>query len=468
MSDETASAIDPRVVRRKVTRRIVPQVFVLYIVAYLDRTNISFAKLQMQSALKFSDDVFGYGFSIFFVGYLLLEIPGALIVEHWSARKWFTRILITWGICSMAMALVRLPWEFYLARFLLGLAEAGFFPGVIVYFSHWFPRADRARGLAGLVLAVPFSQALGAWLSGEIMSWNSLDLAGWQWVFIVEGLPAIVCGLGVFFLWTDRPRQATWLTPAEGAWLEQTLEAERREAAGIERVSYGQVLLRPAVWILALGILATNTGGYALGYWLPTAAEELLYAPSLPVVAASTVGLMASPGGNGPRLEAAVLISYRPTPAQVLQWLIPYYLLGLVGVWFSGQSSDRTGERKWHCVAGQMLTGMCLAIGMLPGQSWTWIYAWLCMTGLFAYAWPPPFWVLPTQTLSASAAAVAIGFINICANIAGIIGPAVVGRMKVADYDIRTCLLFAAACYVGGGVLVAGLRVRERSPSASG
>jgi MFS transporter, ACS family, tartrate transporter len=467
MSDDRASAVDPRVVRRKVARRIVPQVFVLYIVAYLDRTNISFAKLQMQSIPGFSDDVFGYGFAIFFVGYLLLEIPGALLVEHWSARKWFTRILVTWGACSMAMALVHTPWEFYLARFFLGLAEAGFFPGVIVYFTHWFPRAVRARGLAGLVLAVPFSQALGAWLSGEIMRWDWLGLAGWQWVFLVEGLPAILCGVAVFFLWTDRPRHATWLTPAEREWLEQALENERREATGTGRVSFGQALLQPAVWVLALGILATNTGGYALGYWLPTAVEELLNETQLPVLGASTVALMGSPSGDGALLSTAMLTANRPAPAHVLQWLVPYYLLGLVGVWVAGRSSDRTGERKWHCVAGQALTGVCLAIGMFPGQSWTWVYSWLCLTGLFAYFWPPPFWVLPTQTLSASAAAVAIGFINICANIAGVIGPAVVGRMKVADYDIRSCLLFAAACYVLGGVLVAALRVPRKTEIGS-
>jgi ACS family tartrate transporter-like MFS transporter len=467
MSDADAAAVDPRVVRRKVAWRIVPQVFVLYIVAYLDRTNISFAKLQMQSVLGFSDEIFGYGFAIFFVGYLLLEIPGALLVEHWSARKWFTRILITWGICSMAMALVRTPWEFYLARFLLGLAEAGFFPGVIVYFTHWFPRADRARGLAGMILAVPFSQALGAWLSGEIMSWDWLGLGGWQWVFLVEGLPAVLCGVAVFFFWTDRPRQAKWLTPAEREWLEQTLESERRQSAGIGRVSFGQVLMMPAVWILALGILATNTGGYALGYWLPTAVEELLNEIHFPALAASTVGLMSSPAGDGPLLSATALVAQRPTPAQVLQWLIPYYLLGLIGVWVSGQSSDRFGDRKWHCIAGQVLTGVCLAIAMMPGQGWTWVYTWLCLTGLFVYFWPPPFWVLPTQTLSASAAAVAIGFINICANIAGIIGPAVVGRMKVADYDIRSCLLFAAGCYVLGGVLVAVLRVSPKADAGS-
>src|SRR5205085_1377840 len=187
--------------------------------------NISFAKLQMQEVLPFGDDVFGVGFAIFFVGYLLLEIPGALLVEHWSARKWFTRILITWGLCSMGMALVRTPGQFYLARFLLGLAEAGFFPGVMIYFTHWFPRRERARAMAVMLFGVPGSQALGAYVSGRLLEQNWFDLAGWQWVFLVEGAPAVLLGLALPFLLTDRPARARWLTPAEREWLEGTLAA---------------------------------------------------------------------------------------------------------------------------------------------------------------------------------------------------------------------------------------------------
>ncbi|HVK08455.1 MAG TPA: MFS transporter, partial [Gemmataceae bacterium] len=176
-----------RAVRRKLAIRLLPLIFVLYVVAYLDRANVGFAKLAMKQDLQFSEAAFGWGFGLFFVGYLFLEIPGALIVERRSARKWFARILVTWGACSMATALVRTEWQFYLARFLLGLAEAGFFPGVIVYFTHWFPRRDRARALAGLALGVPFSLALGARVSGWLLEQSWLDLAGWQWVFLLEG-----------------------------------------------------------------------------------------------------------------------------------------------------------------------------------------------------------------------------------------------------------------------------------------
>jgi len=426
--------VDPRAVSRKVAWRILPLILVLYIVAYLDRANVGFAKLRMKETLDFSEVVFGWAFGIFFAGYLLLQIPGALLVEHGSARKWFARILVTWGLCSMGTALVRTPGEFYLARFLLGLAEAGFFPGVVVYFTHWFPRAERGRAMAGLVLGIPVSLALGALVSSWLLKVGWFGLAGWQWVFLIEGLPAVVLGVAVLFLLTDRPRQAMWLTAAEREWLEQTLEAERREATTAGHATLGQALRRPTVWLLALGILVTNTGGYAFGLWLPTAMVNFLKVTS----------------GSA-------------TPDEVLLWTGLVYACGLPGVWLSGQSSDRTGERKWHCVVGQVLAGVFLAASVMPGQSWAAVFTWLCLVGFFAASWPTPFWVLPTLTLSASTAAVSIGFINMCANLAGLIGSPIVGQMKAAGFDDRACLLFLAACYALGGVIVGLLPVPRRN-----
>jgi MFS transporter, ACS family, tartrate transporter len=426
--------VDPRAIRRKVAWRIIPLLFLLYIVCYLDRANVGFAKLQMSKLPGFTEEVFGWGFGIFFVGYLVLEIPGALLVEHWSARKWFARILVTWGFCSMGMALVRTPYQFYLARFLLGLAEAGFFPGVIVYFTHWFPRAERGRALAGLVLAVPVSLVVGAWASGALLDVNWFGLPGWQWVFLAEGIPAVILGVAVPFLMADRPWQAKWLNAAERAWLEGALEAERRESAVAGGVTLWQALRRPTVWVLALGILATNTGGYALSLWLPTAVKNFL---------------LATRGAA--------------TDSDVLNWTCPIFACGLAGVWLSGQSSDRTGDRKWHCVGGQVLTGLTLAGSVIPGQSWTVVFVWLCLAGFFAMSWPSPFWVLPTLTLSSSAAAVSIGFINICANVAGLIGSPVVGTMKTAGANDQNCLLFLACCYVAGGVIIATLHVPRNS-----
>src|ERR1044071_1365951 len=216
------------VLRRKVAWRVLPLVFVLYVVAYLDRANVGFAKLRMASDLKFSEEVFGLGIGIFFIGYLSLEIPGALLVERWSARKWFARILISCGFISALTAFVRTPSQFYLARFFLGVAEAGFFPGIIVYFTHWFTSRDRARALSGLIIAVPLSLALGAPVSALLLDANWLGLAGWKWLFIIEGLPAVLLGIVTLLVLTDRPRDAKWLTPAERDYLEQALAAEAR------------------------------------------------------------------------------------------------------------------------------------------------------------------------------------------------------------------------------------------------
>jgi MFS transporter, ACS family, tartrate transporter len=435
-NSEPPSADDrlARRVRRKVFWRIVPLIFLLYIVAYLDRSNLSFAKLQMQSRLGFSEPVFGWGAGLFSVGYLLLEIPGAIFVERWSARKWFTRILVTWGLCSMGMALVRTPAQFYTARILLGLAEAGFFPGVIVYFTHWFPRAERARALAGLVLGVPMSLALGARVSGYLLTVDWFGLDGWQWVFIAEGAPAVILGIVVLFMLNDHPRDARWLTAEERAWLEGTLERERAEATAGGRGNLSAVLREPAVWLLALGIFAANTGGFALVFWLPTTVKNLL----------------------GEMGRAA-------TDSDVLDWTVIVFICGLVGVWLAGQSSDRTGERKWHCAAGMGLTGLFLAASALPGQGWSQIFVWLCIAGFFAYSWPPPFWVLPTQALSASAAAISVGLINMCANIAGLVGNAIIGEMRGAGIGDRTCLFFLAGCYAFGGAVISLVRVRKTS-----
>lgn len=417
--------------QRKVAWRALPLLFLLYVVAYLDRANIAFAKLRMQKELDFSEEVFGWGIGLFFVGYLFLEIPGALLVERWSARKWFARILISWGLCSMAMACVETPVQFYAVRFLLGLAEAGFFPGVIVYFTHWFPRPARARALTGMLVGIPISLSLGAFLSRWLLEQDWFGFVGWQWVFLAEGAPAVLLGVAVPFLLTDRPAQAKWLTPEEREWLETTLEAERREAAAAGAMRIRDALSLPAVWLLALGIFATNVGGYAFAFWLPTAVK----------------GLLAGMGRDA-------------GDAEVLAWSSIVYLCGLVGVITSGRLSDRTGKPKRYAIAGQLGTGSFLALSTLPGQPWEVVFGWLCLAGFCANFWYTPFWVLPTLSLTLSAAAVAIGFINMWANLAGAVGNPVVGRMRRLGMGDRECLLFLAASFALGAVFVAAVPVR--------
>jgi len=422
-------SIDDTALRRKVAWRVLPLVFLVYIVAYLDRANVGFAKLRMARDLQFSEEVFGLGIGIFFIGYLILEIPGALLVERWSARKWFARILISWGFISALTALVATPMQFYVARFLLGVAEAGFFPGIIVYFTHWFTSRDRGRALSGLVMAVPFSLALGAPVSALLLDVHWLGWAGWKWLFLLEGLPAVVLGVVTLIWLTDRPRDAKWLTAAERDYLEEALAAEARakEAAGASTV--WQALRLRNVWLLALGIFATNTGGYALAFWLPTTVKNL----------------------SGGTDHAALLYSGL------------FYACGLASVYVSGQSSDRTGDRKWHCVGGQVATALFLAGSAIHGQSFPLVMAWLCCTGLSAYFWPAPFWALPTLTLTSSAAAVSIGFINMCANLAGYCGNHFNGWLRSRHASESTCLLFLSACYLLGGILVSFVRVQKQN-----
>jgi ACS family tartrate transporter-like MFS transporter len=396
--------------RRKVAWRILPISILLYLVAYLDRANVGFAKLRMAGDLHFSEEVFGFGIGIFFIGYLILEIPGALLVERWSARKWFARILMTWGFLSASTAFVETPFQFNLARFLLGVAEAGFFPGIVVYFTHWFAARDRARAMSGFIVAVPFSLALGAPLSALLLDVDWLGLRGWQWLFIVEGLPAVVLGVVTLFYLTDRPRHAQWLTPAERDHLESTLAAEAAAKDAVQKVTIGQALRLRNVWLLALGIFANNTGGYALGFWLPTTIKSL------------------SAGSD----RASLLFSGL------------FYLLGIIGVLYAGYSSDRRNERKWHCIAGQVSTGVFLAASAIPGQ---------------------PFWALLTMTLTASAAATAIGLINIFANLAGYFGNHLFGILKQNGVTDSTCLFLLSCCYLLGAAIISQVTVKAHAPA---
>ena len=425
--------IDMGDLRRKVGWRVLPLVFVIYIVAYLDRANVGFAKLRMAAELQFSEAVFGLGIGIFFIGYLILEIPGALLVERWSARKWFARILISWGFISALTAFVKTPMQFYVARFLLGVAEAGFFPGIIVYFTHWFTAQDRTRALSGLVMAVPFSLAMGAPVSAALLDVHWLGLNGWKWMFILEGVPAVILGFVTLWCMTDRPRHAKWLTQGERDFLEGALEAEAKAKEGVNKISVWQALRLRDVWLLAMGIFATNTGGYALGFWLPTMVKTL----------------------SGATDQAALLYSGL------------FYTCGLAGVFISGQSSDRTGDRKWHCVAGQAATALFLAGSAMTGQPFFIVMTWLCLTGFTAYFWPSPFWSLPTLTLTASAAAVSIGFINMSANLAGWLGNYAMGGLKSLGYTESALLFLLAGCYLLGAVLVSFVKVQRTAPVKS-
>ncbi len=412
----------------KIRRRILPYVFLLYIVAFLDRANVAFAKINMSADLGFSEAAFGFGAGIFFIGYFLLEIPGALIVERWSARKWIARILFTWGLCTVLVGFVRTPPEFYAARFLLGCAEAGFFPGIIIYLSHWFPREERAKAIAGLIMGVPVSQVIGSPLSALILQLNWFGLAGWRWVFILEGLPAIILGFVTLRYLTDRPRQAQWLEPDEREWLQSTLDAERaRKNTGL---SIWQTMRQRNILLLAFAQSCANIGTYAYQLWLPT----LIRNASLATVTWATA-LTAVP-----------------------------FAAAVIGLRVVSRSSDRSGERRWHAAIPLWLAGFFFFLSGRPEQPAALILLWLTLTGLVAYAWPPPFWSLPTTILGDSAAATAAGFINSIGNLGGFVGPYVVGVLLTSGYAMPTAMAFVAAGFGLAGALVMAIRL---SPSQS-
>ncbi|HEV3302516.1 MAG TPA: MFS transporter [Planctomycetaceae bacterium] len=425
---ESSTAKSARV---RIAARILPLVFTMYIVNYLDRANVSFAKLPMSEELGFSERVYGQGAGIFFIGYLAFEIPGALIVERFGARRWMARILITWGLCTAAVGMVRTPTQFYGARFLLGLAEAGFFPGIIVYLTHWFAPRDRARAMSGLILAIPIALGLGAPISAAILGINWFGMSGWRWLFILEGLPAVALGIFTFFFMTDRPSQATWLKPEERDWINNELEAERLGKQATERVTVWQAFRQPNVILLSLALFAGNLNSYTFVFWLPTVIKN----------------------ASGLSIRAATLYSGLPYAAGLIAMLIASYL------------SDRSGRRKFYTIVPMILTAVLLTVSSLPGQPFWLVMVWLCLAGAAINAGAPSFWVLPTMTLQAAAAAASIGMINSIANLSGYVAPSIVGELLDRGFTHAQIVPFVACCPLVAAGLVAALRVPTTSPA---
>jgi ACS family tartrate transporter-like MFS transporter len=413
--------------RRKIVRRIVPFVFVLYIISYLDRANVAFAKLNMTADLHFSEAVFGFGAGIFFIGYLVLEIPGALLVERWSARKWISRILISWGLCTVWIGFVKTPGQFYLARFLLGLAEAGFFPGIIVYLTHWFIARDRARAMAGFIVAIPVSLALGAPASALLLKANWFGLAGWRWIFILQGLPAILFGGITLFYLTDHPWQAKWLEPEERDWISEALAEEKRRKKAAGHIGMWQALKHRDVLLLAVALSCANIGSYAYNFWLPTTMRR----------------------ASGFSIPVATALASLP------------YVAGFVAVLWSGRASDRSRERRLHAALPLLAAAVCFTLSALPGQPFALVLPWLCLTSVGTSMFSPPFWVLPTLALGESAAAASIGLINAIGNLGGFIGPSVVGYLLSSNYSYTTAMVFLACGHLTGGLLLLAVKIRR-------
>ncbi len=429
MTDDVFS----RAVMSKIRRRLIPFMFVLYVVSYLDRVNIGFAALQMNDALHLSAVVYGIGAGIFFIGYFLFEVPSNLILQRVGARIWIARIMITWGIVSSAMMFITGARSFYALRFLLGLAEAGFFPGMILYLTYWFPAAERARTIAWFMTATAIAGVVGGPLSGAILLMHGVGpLDGWQWLFLLEGLPAIVLGIVVLRYLDNGPEDATWLTAEERAHVIALVKADNDAHIGHERHSLGDALASGRVWLLAAVYFCIIVGFYGVGLWLPQIVKAYSGLGNF------LVGLLSA---------------------------IPF-VAAAIGMVLLGSHSDRTGERRWH-VAGSALTGaLGLAVSAYSTSPILSLLA-LCVATTGIWGTLGPFWALPTAFLRSTAAAAGIALINSIGNLGGFMGPSIVGLAKTPDGSFKGGLLLLALSLCVASVLVLFVRASPRQSQTS-
>lgn len=415
--------------RTRIMRRILPYLFLLYIINYIDRVNVSYANLEMTTDLHFTPEVFGFGAGIFFAGYFLLEIPGTLLIEMWSARAWIARIMITWGIIAVLMGFMNSATQFYWLRLGLGAAEAGFFPGIIVYLTHWFRYQDRAKAVALFMAAVPLSNFIGSPISGLLLGVNWFGLAGWRWLFIIEGAPAIILGVVTIFYLTDWPHQAKWLAPDEREWIAKELENEKELKTAAHKIGALAALKHREVVLLAAAYFFIVTSLYGFNFWLPTIVKSLSGLPNLLVT----------------------LISALP------------YLVGFIALLIVGWSSDRTGERRWHTAAPMLVAGVGLCLSALTQSSTALAVSMFCIAAAGLYSFFPSFWALPTTFLAGSAAAASIGLINSIGNLGGFVGPYVVGYLNAKSNSFLGGMLYLSLSAVVGAGFILALR---HAPSA--
>jgi ACS family tartrate transporter-like MFS transporter len=417
---------------RKVTLRIVPFVMLLYFIAFIDRVNIGFAALTMNKDLGFSPTVFGFGAGIFFLGYFLFEVPSNLVLDKVGARIWIARVMITWGLISGAMAFVQGPNSFYALRFLLGAAEAGFFPGIILYLSYWFPARQRAAVTAIFMAAAPLSTVLGSPVSGALLEMHGLlGLSGWQWMFIIEAVPALILGVIVLFYMTDRPEKAKWLRDDERNWLVTTMNAEAAKKAGTASHSVWRGLADPRVIALSLVYFGTSAGLYTLGIWAPQIIKEF-------GLSSLQVGFLnALPG-----------------------------IVAIVAMVLWARHSDRSGERTWHVVGACLLASLGLVLAGFAGSVLAVLLA-LTLVNIGISSAKPPLWSMPTLFLSGSAAAAGIATINSIGNLGGFVGPAMIGWIKDLTGSFQGGLFFVAALLVLSAVLTLVLARSQRISAAT-
>jgi ACS family tartrate transporter-like MFS transporter len=428
-----SSAIAPTAVevadsiRHHIAVRLLPFLFILYITNYLDRTSVAYAALGMSRGLGFSDRVFGMGVGVFFISYVALQIPGALLVERWSARRMISVTMIAWGSLTALTALVRTPGQLYLARFVLGAAEAGFFPGVIVFLSHWFMQKDRAKATSNFMAAIPLSFIIGSPIAGWILGHNWFAVDGWRWLFVLEGMPAVLLGAVAFFFLTDWPREAAWLAPEQQQWIQQKLAEEK---PSIPRpITMGQTLRSRSVLLLAAAAFLDYFTGYTAIFWFPTILKRQSGFSD------AWVGLLGA---------------------------VPY-VVALIAMLINGWHSDRNRERRWHAALPLYIAAAgSLGLIGLPGSTVLTV-VFFSMVGVIQ-AFLPAFWAIPTEILSESAAAAAVGMINAVASIAGFAGPYAFGYLNSRTGSLSYGFAMMMISAFAAGILIL-LTPRARQPA---
>jgi ACS family tartrate transporter-like MFS transporter len=386
-------------------------IVVAYLVAYIDRTNVAFAALTMNKDLGISAYMYGLGAGIFFLGYALFEVPSNIVLEKVGARLWIARIMVTWGIISGLMAAATGPISFIVLRFLLGVAEAGFFPGMILYFTYWYPAHFRGRVISTLFIAVPLGNAVASVVSGAVLGMDGIwGLHGWQWVYIIEALPAVALAFVVLTLMTNRPAVATWLNADEKEWLETELRTERTTIESTGRLTLLRALTDSRVLILSMIYFTSVVAGYGITFFLPQIVKGLGHSNFV-------TGLLTA---------------------------IPY-VVGVIGLILWGHSSDRHKERRWHLIIASTLAGIGLAgTAFFTGSAWA--LATMSLAAIGLYGSRPSFWPMPSLFLTGAAAAGGIALINSIGNLGGYVGPFIVGWIKQSTDSFEMGVYFLSGC----------------------
>lgn len=412
---------------RKVRWRLIPFLFVLYIVAYLDRVNVGFAAIDMNRDLGFSAAVYGMGSGLFFLTYTLLEVPSNLMLARFGARAWIARIMFTWGIASTAMIFVTGPASFYLLRLLLGAAEAGFFPGIILYLTHWFPARERGRAVGLFMTATAMAGVIGAPLSSALLQLDdALGLKGWQWLFLIEGLPAMLLAPVVLMKMTERPADATWLTADERDWLAREMAAEQAQTAHAH-VTLREALLSARLWLVSVPYLCIVIAFYGVSFWLPQIVQA----------------------NSGLGSATVVLLSAIP------------YVSATVGLVAVGASSDRFAERRWHVAIPCLIGATGFVLTVMAPQTLAVSLATLSIAAFGIWGTLGPFWTLPTAFLRGTAAAGGIALVNSVGNVGGFVGPILVGWIRDSTGQFAPGLLTLAGILVLGAAIAVALPSRK-------